>query len=139
MKHISKKKICKTITARDSKKRPRLDKLIVELDRWVRKNLERIEKEKLKQIEWCIERQYQMIDEEQGRMIKKGFNREALEEKWAQVYAPLERVQEKWFEALDKNISKEERKGMLKDLKRNTALGVSGIMYTIIKAANNEI
>ncbi|CAG8840108.1 5084_t:CDS:2, partial [Gigaspora margarita] len=28
--------------------------------------------------------------------------------KWAQVYAPLERVQEKWFKALNKNISEKE-------------------------------
>src|SRR5260363_218461 len=126
MKHILKKKICKTRVARDGKKRPRLDKLIIELGRWVRKgkrkigrdmteedrkdfglfkenirkkfqieienigekwedkdiedlsgwwkilfnkNSDRIEKEKLKQIEWCIERRCQMIDGEQGRML----------------------------------------------------------------------
>ncbi|CAG8762082.1 45675_t:CDS:2, partial [Gigaspora margarita] len=135
MKHILKKKICKTKVARDGKKRPRLDKLIIELGRWVRKgkrkigkdmtkedkknfglfrknirkkfqikienisekwedkniedlsgwwkilfnkNSNRIEKKKLKQIEWCIERQWQMIDGEQGRMLasllKKPFN-----------------------------------------------------------------
>ncbi|CAG8836852.1 28723_t:CDS:2, partial [Gigaspora margarita] len=33
MKHMPKKKICKTKATRDGKKRPRLDKLIVELDR----------------------------------------------------------------------------------------------------------
>ncbi|CAG8825726.1 10924_t:CDS:2, partial [Gigaspora margarita] len=33
MKHILKKKICKTRATRDGKKRPKLDKLIVELDR----------------------------------------------------------------------------------------------------------
>ncbi|CAG8795873.1 34080_t:CDS:2, partial [Gigaspora margarita] len=34
MKHIPKKKICKTKVTRDGKKRPRLDKLIIELGRW---------------------------------------------------------------------------------------------------------
>ncbi|CAG8488446.1 11622_t:CDS:2 [Gigaspora margarita] len=162
MKHILKKKICKTRVVRDSKKRPSLDKLIVELGRWVRKgkrkigsdmteedrkdfglfreniekryrgleqmvkilfnkNSDKIEKEKLKQIEWYIERRYQMIDREQGRIIKsllkkpfnhavvdkllenqnntrfrrRCFDSDALGEEWAQVYAPLERVQEK--------------------------------------------
>ncbi|CAG8660809.1 18056_t:CDS:2 [Gigaspora margarita] len=33
MKHILKKKICKTRVTRDGKKRPRLDKLIIELGR----------------------------------------------------------------------------------------------------------
>ncbi|CAG8766075.1 26663_t:CDS:2, partial [Gigaspora margarita] len=124
MKYISKKKICKTRVTRDGKKRPRLDKLIIELGRWVRKgkrkigrdmteedrkdfglfrknirkkfqieienidrkwedkNIEdlsdRIEKEKLKQIEWCIERRCRMIDREQGKMLasllEKPFN-----------------------------------------------------------------
>ncbi|CAG8741086.1 12448_t:CDS:2 [Gigaspora margarita] len=195
---VLKKKICKIRVARDGKKRPRLDKLIIELGRWVRKvkrkigrdmtkedkknfglfrdnirkkfqieieniggkwkdkdiedlsgwwkilfnkNSDRIEKEKLKQIEWCIERRYQMIDSEQGRMLaslleksfnhvivdkllknqnntrvltcnskkvkeitkeffqkqfrRKCFDSDALGEEWAQVYAPLERVQEK--------------------------------------------
>ncbi|CAG8831948.1 21121_t:CDS:2, partial [Gigaspora margarita] len=45
MKHISKKKICKTRVARDGKKRPRLDKLIIELGRWVRKGKRKIERD----------------------------------------------------------------------------------------------
>src|SRR5260363_107885 len=164
------------------------DKDIEDLSGWWKilfnKNSDRIEKEKLKQIEWCIERRCQMIDGEQGRMLasllekpfnhvvvdkllenqnnirvltcdpgkvkektkeffqnqfrRRCFNSDALGEEWAQVYAPLERVQEKWFEALDKDISEEEWEGMLKDLKRNTALGVSGITYTLIKAADSE-
>ncbi|CAG8843533.1 33361_t:CDS:2, partial [Gigaspora margarita] len=183
MKHILKKKICKTRVARDGKKRPRLDKLIIELGRWVRKGKRKIGRkmteedrkdfglfrenikkkfqieienigghrglermEKLKQIEWCIERRCQMIDREQGRMLasllEKLFNHVVVDkllenqnntrvlicdpekvkektkeffqkqfrrrEEWAQVYAPLERVQEKCFEALDKDISEEE-------------------------------
>ncbi|CAG8510923.1 11783_t:CDS:2 [Gigaspora margarita] len=42
MKHIPKKKICKTRVARDGKKRPRLDKLIIELGRWIRKDKRKI-------------------------------------------------------------------------------------------------
>ncbi|CAG8792783.1 41239_t:CDS:2, partial [Gigaspora margarita] len=189
IKHILKKKIYKTRVTRDSKKRPRLDKLIVELGRWVRKgkkkigsditkkdkkdfglfrenirkkfqieieNIDRIEKKKLKQIEWCIERRCQMINGEQGKIIasllekpfnhtiidkllenqnntrvltcdpekvkektkeffqkqfkRRCFDSDALGEEWAQVYVLLERVQEKWFEALNKNISEKNGK-----------------------------
>src|SRR5260363_5517 len=74
----------------------------------------------------------------QNQFRRRCFDSDTLGEEWAQVYAPLERVQEKWFEALDKNISEEEWEGMLKYLKRNTAPGVSGITYTLIKAADNE-
>ncbi|CAG8672892.1 41937_t:CDS:1, partial [Gigaspora margarita] len=42
IKHIPKKKLCKTRVARDGKKRPRLDKLIVELGRWIRKGKRKI-------------------------------------------------------------------------------------------------
>ncbi|CAG8842430.1 18325_t:CDS:2, partial [Gigaspora margarita] len=42
MKHILKKKIYKTRVARDGKKRPRLDKSIIELGRWVRKGKRKI-------------------------------------------------------------------------------------------------
>ncbi|CAG8789619.1 46269_t:CDS:2, partial [Gigaspora margarita] len=42
IKHILKKKIYKTRAAKDGKKRPRLDKLIVELDRLVRKGKRKI-------------------------------------------------------------------------------------------------
>ncbi|CAG8809841.1 21317_t:CDS:2 [Gigaspora margarita] len=42
MKHILKKKLYKTRVTRDSKKSPRLDKLIVELGRWVRKGKRKI-------------------------------------------------------------------------------------------------
>ncbi|CAG8799799.1 22636_t:CDS:2, partial [Gigaspora margarita] len=105
------------------------------------KNSNKIEKEKLKQIEWYIERQYQMIDGEQRRILaslleklfnyvvvdkllenqnntrvlicnsekvkektkkffqkqfrKRCFDSDALGEEWVQVYALLERVQEK--------------------------------------------
>ncbi|CAG8802284.1 3826_t:CDS:2, partial [Gigaspora margarita] len=148
-KHIPKKKICKTRAAKDGKKRPRLDKLIVELEhqekipdrdrkyRWEigrqehrglkRINSDRIEKEKLKQIEQYIKRRCQIIDEEQGRMIvsllEKPFNHAVIDKllknqnntrvltcdsEKAQVYALLEKVQEKWFEALDKDISEKE-------------------------------
>ncbi|CAG8841306.1 10948_t:CDS:2, partial [Gigaspora margarita] len=103
IKHISKKKICKTRAAKDSKKRPRLDKLIVELDRWrehqekvpdrdrkYKWEMERqghrelkIEKEKIKQIKRCIERRYQMIDGEQGKIIvsllEKPFNHAVID------------------------------------------------------------
>ncbi|CAG8857140.1 12297_t:CDS:2, partial [Gigaspora margarita] len=85
---------------RDGKKKSRLDKLIVELGKWVRKGkkkiesditeedrkflgyLERISENRrqehkgLEQI--CIERRYQIIDEEQGRtiasLLEKPFN-----------------------------------------------------------------
>ncbi|CAG8842666.1 35641_t:CDS:2, partial [Gigaspora margarita] len=42
MKHILKKKIYKTKAIRDSKKKSRLDKLIVELGKWVRKGKKKI-------------------------------------------------------------------------------------------------
>ncbi|CAG8807183.1 42714_t:CDS:2, partial [Gigaspora margarita] len=78
IKHIPKKKICKTRVTRNSKKRSRLDKLIVELGRWVKKDKRKIEKEKIRQLKRCIERQCQIIDREQGRIIvsllEKPFN-----------------------------------------------------------------
>ncbi|CAG8676520.1 41865_t:CDS:2, partial [Gigaspora margarita] len=165
MKHIPKKKICKTRVTRDSKKRPRLDKLIIELDRWEkvsdrdRKHRQKIGRQEHRGLERiCIERRCQMIDGEQERMLasllekpfnhivvdkllenqnntrvltcdpekvkektkeffqkqfrRRCFDSDALGEKWAQVYAPLERVQKKWFEALDKNISEKEWEGI---------------------------
>ncbi|CAG8786802.1 43056_t:CDS:1, partial [Gigaspora margarita] len=39
---------------------------------------------------------------------KRVFNRDTFKKEWAQVYAPLERVQKKWFEVLDDNILEEE-------------------------------
>ncbi|CAG8851412.1 11343_t:CDS:1, partial [Gigaspora margarita] len=42
MKHILKKKIYKTKATRDGKKKSRLDKLIVELGKWIRKGKKKI-------------------------------------------------------------------------------------------------
>ncbi|CAG8726975.1 403_t:CDS:2, partial [Gigaspora margarita] len=74
----------------------------------------------------------------QKQFRRRCFDSDALREKWVQVYAPLERVQEKWFKALDKDISEKEWEGMLKNLKKNMVLGVSDITYTLIKAADSE-
>ncbi|CAG8793152.1 32811_t:CDS:2, partial [Gigaspora margarita] len=49
MKAYSKKKIHETRATRDGKKRLRLDKLIIELDRWVRKGKRKIERDMTKE------------------------------------------------------------------------------------------
>ncbi|CAG8502002.1 20703_t:CDS:2 [Gigaspora rosea] len=93
MKHIPKKKICNTKSSKINRKSPRLDKIIVELSgtreyqrevgregcrrlkRMVEdsfyQNAERIEKEKLKQIEENLEKHCQMIDGDQGRISER--------------------------------------------------------------------
>ncbi|CAG8816755.1 45749_t:CDS:2, partial [Gigaspora margarita] len=137
MKHILKKKICKTRATRDGKKRPRLNKLIVKLDRWKEyqkkfqieiKNINR--KWENKDIEDLTKKNnskltrktfnYAIVDKLlenqnntrvliynpekvkektkeffQKQFRKRGFDSNALKEKWAKVYTLLERVQKK--------------------------------------------
>ncbi|CAG8689589.1 9661_t:CDS:2 [Gigaspora margarita] len=146
----SEKKISKTGVARDGKKRSKLDKLIVELGRWVKKDKRKINsditKENRKDFRLFRENikkkarkndskpiknhfNYTVVDKllknqnntkvlvcelEQVRKktkefsLEKGFDSNALREKWAQVYAPLEKVQEEWFKVLDKDFLEEE-------------------------------
>ncbi|CAG8827754.1 18246_t:CDS:2, partial [Gigaspora rosea] len=114
------------------KKKYQEEKNVEDLRGWWKilfiKNLERVEREKLKQIKENIEKRCQIIDGDQRRMLasllekhlkktrdffqrqfrKRGFETKALGKEWSQVYQPLKRVHESWFESLDNDIEEEE-------------------------------
>ncbi|CAG8712928.1 22905_t:CDS:1, partial [Gigaspora rosea] len=56
-----------------------------------------------------------------------------MSEDWKDIYSPIKWIKEDWYKLLDQEISDSEWSLMLSELKSNTALGILGISYTLIK------
>ena len=56
---------------------------------------------------------------------------------WKEIYSPQKRIQEDWYDDLDKEVAAEEWEDMLCSLRRKSAPGLSGISYTLIKASSS--
>ncbi|CAG8619802.1 23854_t:CDS:2 [Gigaspora rosea] len=107
MKHISKKKICNTKSSKINRKRPRLDKIIVELSRWVKYARKKVgneitekEKEDFEKFKENIKKKYQVElgnidnkweekDVEDLRGWKRSFEVKALGKEWSQEYEDI--------------------------------------------------
>ena len=74
----------------------------------------------------------------QKQFRSRNFNQELWKNNWEEIYKPIKRIQEAWYSELAQSISEEEWFNILKELKKNTAPGVSGITYTLIKAASPQ-
>lgn len=74
----------------------------------------------------------------QNQFRPRHFDQNLWEENWKEIYKPKKEIQEEWYEKLDHNVTEVEWLDMLKDLKKNSAPGVSGITYTLIKAASTQ-
>ena len=138
-----------------------------------------------KQIEENINRRYEMIKTDQGRMIASLLNKsykkinldrfitqdkeevklisepnavlnslaehfqnqfrkrktklEEMSEEWKEVYSPKRQINETWYEKLEEKIEEKEWKNILRELKANTAPGISGISYILIKQAGKKL
>src|SRR5437868_10910783 len=57
---------------------------------------------------------------------------------WEKVYSPIAEIKESYYKNLNKRIIDKEWTLMLSKLKMNTAPGISGIGYVLIKQANVE-
>ena len=69
---------------------------------------------------------------------KRNFRGEEISEEWKKTYEPIPRIQEKLYKNLNSKITKDEWESMLSKLKANTAPGISGISYTLIKQAGAD-
>jgi hypothetical protein len=58
---------------------------------------------------------------------------EEMSEEWKEIYSPKAWIKESWYEKLKEKIEEEEWEDNLRELKANTAPGISGISYTLIK------
>ena len=61
-------------------------------------------------------------------------SKEALE--WRTYLEPLNSVQESWYDGIKEEVSLDEWLEVLSEVKKNTAPGLSGIDYTLIRKAN---
>ena len=69
---------------------------------------------------------------------KRNFQEEVMSDEWKEIYKPITRIKEGVYRNLSNRITKEEWVQMLLKLKANTAPGISGIGYMLIKQANTE-
>ena len=65
-------------------------------------------------------------------------NLDLLSPEWKQIYEPQTEINEIWYKDLENNISEAEWLRILKELKNNTAPGITGIGYILIKQANSS-
>jgi hypothetical protein len=72
----------------------------------------------------------------QNQFRKRNFDQSRLNSNWEEIYYPKPNISREWYNNLEDEIGEEEWQGMLAELKNNTAPGVSGITYTLLKAAN---
>ena len=72
----------------------------------------------------------------QSQFRSRNFDQNILKERWAKNYEPKKEIDEEWYQSLDQNILEEEWSEMLEGLKKNTAPGMSGIMYSLIQAGS---
>ena len=63
---------------------------------------------------------------------------EEISEEWKRVYDPKDWIKETWYEELEERIEENEWEETLRELKANTAPGISGISYTLIKHAEKK-
>src|SRR5207244_765511 len=68
---------------------------------------------------------------------KRNFQQEGISNEWKEVYEPITRVKESYYQSLSDRVTEKEWDAMLKKLKTGTAPGISGISYILIKQANN--
>jgi hypothetical protein len=61
-----------------------------------------------------------------------------MSEEWIKIYNPKEWIKESWYENLEEEIEEEEWENILRELKANTAPGISGISYILIKQAGKK-
>jgi len=69
---------------------------------------------------------------------KRSFQKEGMTYEWEKVYSPIAEIKESYYKNLNKKITDEEWTLILSKLKMNTALGISGIRYVLIKQENIE-
>src|SRR5260363_285750 len=62
-----------------------------------------------------------------------------MNEEWRKVYQPIERIKESWYKDLTEPLSVSEWQLTLSETKNNTAPGVSGIVYPLIRQANYKV
>ena len=73
----------------------------------------------------------------QDQYNKSSPNTDLLTPKWKKIYEPQSEINETWYLNLESDISELEWHNMLKELKNNTAPGIAGIRYVLIKQAAN--
>ena len=64
---------------------------------------------------------------------KRNFQQEGILNEWKEVYEPITRVKESYYQSLSDRVTEKEWDAMLKKLKTGTAPGISGIGYILIK------
>ncbi len=67
---------------------------------------------------------------------KRNFQQEGISNEWKEVYEPITRVKESYYQSLSDRVTEKEWDAMLKKLKTGTAPGISGIGYILIKQAS---
>lgn len=68
----------------------------------------------------------------------RNFQSHKIRNRWEKIYQPKEEIDKIWYKQLNQDITEEEWLEMLSELKNNTASGVLGITYMLIKAASNQ-
>src|SRR6185295_7780076 len=71
----------------------------------------------------------------QNQFRSRHFDQNIYRERWEEIYKPKEFIKKEWYKDLNQDISEAEWNEMLQGLKKKTAPGISGIIYTLIQAA----
>ena len=64
---------------------------------------------------------------------KRNMKLEEMSEVWKEIYRPQRHIREEWYKEVEEEIKKKEQEGIIKKLKTETASGISGICYILIK------
>ena len=70
---------------------------------------------------------------------RREIKKDKITKEWAEIYRPIESIKDNWYSSMDLDISEEEWENTLKEVKTNSAPGVSKISYTLIKNADNRV
>src|ERR1043165_2815158 len=74
----------------------------------------------------------------ENQFRKRNTKLEELSKEWKEIYEPKDWINEMWYMNLEEKIEEEEWEDVLRELKSDTAPGISGISYILLKRAGKK-
>ena len=74
-----------------------------------------------------------------GQFHKRKTKFELMSEDWKKIYEQRSDIRTDWYKDTEKDIEEDEWQEMIKELKSDTAPGITEISYILIKKADNKI